>query len=261
MRAAQAGWLGGLIGGALGVVLGLALGGDPEPAAPAVAPPRAPEGAAQAPAPPPPPSDDRADDVERLSAEVERLREELAQLDAETDAIVTEQMEEEPDGFDEDALLLAGWLPADVDRLREAYETHELDRLYLKDEARRDGWFRTGRYRRELRALEDDFRAEVGDEDYDAALHAAGRNNRVIVLKVLANSAAQEAGVQAGDEIRSYAGVRIFDPFRLVLLSAQGRLGELVELRVVRGGRELRFFLPRGPLGLRLRQASRPPDS
>lgn len=249
---------------ALGAAAGFALGSGRDGGAPPAPAEAAPQVSA--------PSSESGGDAERarLEAENRRLRgvvealeaqvEMLARAEAEAPSDGEEAQEPEDDtGFDAAALEAAGWLPADVERLRKRFEAYELDRLYLRNQAAREGWRGTARFMREMRGLRAELRAELGDEDFDAALYGAGRNNRVAVQGLLDDSAAQAAGLRPGDEILRYAGERIFDAFALVRLTARGEAGKPVELRVIRDGEELRFFLPRGPLGVRLAPASRPP--
>ena len=77
---------------------------------------------------------------------------------------------------------------------------------------------------------------------------------------VLADSAAERAGLRAGDELISYDGRRIFEAQTVVRATAEGEAGGTTELRVRRGDEELRFLLPRGPIGIRLQPARRPPE-
>ncbi len=147
-----------------------------------------------------------------------------------------------------------------VQQLRERHDRGVLDELYLQDQAAREGWLHSARYRRELQGLRTELREELGEGDYDRLLYAVGRKNRVITVSVLHASPAMEAGILAGDVIYSYDGRRIFDLRTLKLATSQGQLGFTVSVGVVRGDQHLRFFLPRGPLGITMRPATRPPD-
>ncbi len=161
--------------------------------------------------------------------------------------------------FDEDALRAAGVHPADIERLREAWEEHELERLYLTDRARREGWARTSRYRQELRALGTGFRDDLGEDAYDALLYATGRPNRVVVGDVLDRSPAQAAGLAPGDVIVDYDGARVYAPSELQKATSLGRAGESVTMEVLRDGRSIRLRVDRGPLGVLLTEERRPP--
>lgn len=156
--------------------------------------------------------------------------------------------------FDASRLAAAGLPERDVEDLRRLYEEVELERLYLQNQATREHWD-GGHLAQELDALDErtrSVRESYGDDTYDWFLYAADRSNRVVVESVLGGSAADEAGLRAGDVVVSYDGQRIFKPGALVRGTLEGRLDENVEVRVLRGGATRTFSLPRGPLGIRL---------
>ena len=199
-----------------------------------------------------------------LEADVAKLREELANLftltsEPETRANTAVEPRVEADSgeerprFDEALLVVAGVEPKEVARLRERFNEFELDRLYLSDEAMRGGYWLKPRHRKELLTLQDELRAELGDELYDYVLFASGKDNRVIVRDVLDRSPAQEAGIEPGDVFLSYADKRIFSMLDLRLATAGGESGELVPVDVLRAERQVRVYVPRGPLGTGLR--------
>jgi hypothetical protein len=205
-----------------------------------------------------------------LELEVERLHEEIDQLawsDAkpEADPQAGEPgedagAEQDRPWFDADGLLAHGVQPAEVERVREAFDDSELALLELENQARREDWYRDPRYRQELRDLRMALRAELGDDRFDLLLYATGRQNRVAVTDLLEGSAAQRGGLQPGDEILSYADQRIFRPMELKQATIEGRPGERVEVEVWRDGSSVRLWLPRGPLGIRMRQTRSPPS-
>lgn len=94
-------------------------------------------------------------------------------------------------------------------------------------------------------------RAELGDQDYERFLAARGVPTGVNVVRVLARSPAERAGMQRGDEIFSYDGKRVFNIQELNELALRGTRGESVVLDVRRNGQNLRIVLPRGPIGVR----------
>jgi len=150
----------------------------------------------------------------------------------------------------------------DVEDLRRLFEEVELERLQLQNQAIREGWD-PGRLAQELDALglrTRSVRETYGDETYDWYLYAADRSNRVVVESVLGGSAADEAGLRAGDVILSYDGGRIFKPGALVRGTLQGRLGDRVDLLVQRGGSTRTISVPRGPLGIRLGRSTTQPS-
>ena len=135
-------------------------------------------------------------------------------------------------------------------------DRNELDRLELRDLAIREGWYRSDRYRQEMRRLAKeapDLRSEVGDEIYDRYLFASGHDNRVSVTSVIADSPAEGAGIQPGDIVDTYAGERIFTQAELRSATTDGELGDLVPVQLRRtDGSRAQIWLPRGPLGIRM---------
>ncbi|MDH3686846.1 MAG: PDZ domain-containing protein [Myxococcales bacterium] len=163
--------------------------------------------------------------------------------------------------FDESRLVAGGLRPADAELLRELYEEIQLERLYARDAATREGW-PGQRLRQEFRELDARIaavREDWGEDTYDWFLYAADRTNRVEIESVLGSSPAAEAGVRPGDVILSYAGRRIYTPAELRRATTEGTLGEIVALEVVSDGRSRRVDVPRGPLGVRLDAHSAPP--
>ena len=155
--------------------------------------------------------------------------------------------------FDEQALIVAGLRPDEAAYLRERYEETMLDRLYLRDQALRDGWAGRGKLATAQSELEQSLQEELGLESYDLMLYGAGRRNRVVVGDVFSRSAGEGAGLRPGDMVRSYAGRPIFGIRELRALTSQGEPGEYVSLEVERSGRLVRLELPRGPIGVTLR--------
>ena len=155
--------------------------------------------------------------------------------------------------FDEQALITAGMDTARARELTLFFEQLELDRLRLRDRAAREGWDRAQR-REEFEALQDreaSLREQLGEDEYAAYLYAAGRPNQVEITDVLASAPAGQAGILAGDRILRYANERIYSPRELRVATTQGLAGESVEVEVERDGETLRFYISRGPLGVR----------
>lgn len=163
--------------------------------------------------------------------------------------------------FDTDALVTAGMDPRGAATLHDRWQRYQMDKLYLNDQAMREGWLMTPRHRDQHLSLDAAFRKEIGEEGYDAYLFATGADNRVVVRDVFSESVADRLGLQAGDEIRSYDGARIHTPQELSLATSGGKAGDLVPIEIVRDGRSLRLRIERGPIGVAIEGARRPPDA
>jgi S1-C subfamily serine protease len=96
-------------------------------------------------------------------------------------------------------------------------------------------------------------RSEIGDDAYDRMLYALGQSNRVVVRDIMQNSSAEQYGLQANDRVYEYDGQRVFTGQELNdLVTKGGDAGSLVLVRVQRDEQQLDFYLPRGPIGIRL---------
>ncbi len=159
------------------------------------------------------------------------------------------------DWIDGDVLLQAGFDATELEALNERYESTELERLFVRDQATREGWFGRPRYYRRMRELNESYeelRVEYGEDRYDWILYASGRDNRVRVDRVMRDSPAADVGLERGDIILRYNDERIFDARALQQATGEGRAGETVALDVDRGGERIRLYPPRGPLGIGL---------
>jgi hypothetical protein len=164
--------------------------------------------------------------------------------------------------LDDEALLDAGFTRSEVAAFRTRMDNIQLERLYLRDRAAREGWLATRRYMEESRALNDQLsgaREEFGDELYDWAMYTTGRANRIQVTEVMEGSAAAEAGLAPGDVIFAYDDRRIFSGGELRDETAVGTAGQTTPVDVVRDGESWRVYLPRGPLGIMIEPTSQEP--
>ncbi|MDH5258178.1 MAG: PDZ domain-containing protein [Gammaproteobacteria bacterium] len=140
-------------------------------------------------------------------------------------------------------------------RIQRLAEKKEMEQLYLRNTAVREGWFGTEKYfekTRELDLKSNIYREELGDDKYDQFLYASQLTNRITVQSVLSESPAEIAGLQSGDYILSYDSKRVFNWSDLTALTANGAAGESVPVEVQRNGQVLQYFIARGPLGIRL---------
>ncbi len=165
--------------------------------------------------------------------------------------------------FDEEALRSAGLSMATVKQTRERFEQLEMDRLFLRDRAIREGWMGTVRYSNEVEKLEgrkQDINNSLGDEGYDAYLYATNQSNRVVIRDMLQGSPARTAGLLPGDVVLRYDSKRMFATRDLQNATASGRGGESIPVEIVRNGQVMTLYLQRGPLGVYLDADSAKPQ-
>jgi len=169
---------------------------------------------------------------------------------------------ESRDWFNQQALIDAGMDTETARDLKSRYEKQELEKLYLRDQAMREGWFGSSRYRGELGKLDaqfGDLQKELGDESYAAYLFATGQSNRVTVQSVLAKSSADTAGIRTSDQILRYGNQRIYNWRDLRDATTQGDINETVSVEIIRDGRPMQVYVQRGPLGIRMSSTSLAP--
>ena len=165
--------------------------------------------------------------------------------------------------FDEDALRNAGLSMATVKQTRQRFEQLEMDRLFLRDRAIREGWMGTVRYSNEVEKLEgrkQDINNSLGDQGYDAYLYATNQSNRVVIRDMLEGSPARAAGLLPGDTVLSYDHKRMFATGDLQKATTGGKAGETVAVEIMRNGQAMTLYLPRGPLGVYLDADSAKPQ-
>ncbi len=161
-------------------------------------------------------------------------------------------------------LAAIGVDPEIAENIEELSEKREMDQLYMRNTAIREGWFGTEKYFQENRKFEQEsnvIRSELGDSKYDEYLYTSGRFNRIKVSSVLAQSPAEQAGIQSGDVIVSYDNARVFSWSDLTNMTATGEPGETVQVSVAREGVVSNVFIMRGPLGIRLESMRADPNN
>jgi C-terminal processing protease CtpA/Prc len=210
--------------------------------------------------------------VESMSSQISRLERDLSDLRGSEPTAARAQTQAQPQSDSPsddspsalDPFLEAGFDPDRAEYVKQLQDDLALQRLYLRDQAEREGWLRSPRYRDAMQAIaqrEEGLEQELGQDDYDRYLYAVGRPNRVLVGDVLANGPAQRAGIQIGDSILSYGGERIFEANALVNATREGTAGMSTAVEIEREGDTQLVYVPRGPLGINLRVARvRPGD-
>jgi len=154
-----------------------------------------------------------------------------------------------------ESLLAAGLDAQTAQAITERNDRFLLSRLELIDEAARDGWQDSEEFDDRIEELESERvseREELGDDAYDRYLYELGRANRVGIASVITGSAADGAGLTAGDIVLSYANERIFNLHELQDATQSGNRGELVPLTFVRNNEPMIIDIPRGPMGVTL---------
>ncbi len=161
--------------------------------------------------------------------------------------------------FNQQALIDAGMDTAEAQQLKERFEKQELETLYLRDKAVREGWPGSRRYREELQKLEaqtGNLKEELDEEAYAAYLFASGQPNRVSVQSILSSSAADNSGILPGDQILRYDNQRIYNWQDLRNATTQGNINETITVEIMRDNKPIEFYVQRGPLGIRMNPVS-----
>jgi hypothetical protein len=213
-----------------------------------------------------------------LQREVKSLRQQLARLAPATDSPVgdnagdnagaagSQAAGDSGDGsswFNQQALIDAGMEQDAAEQLKARFEKVELEKLYLRDRAVREGWAGGRRFRNALEKIEaqtEGLKDELDEKTYAAYLYAAGQPNRVAVQSVLDGSAASSAGLQPGDQILQYADQRIYNWRDLRQATTEGDINNSVAVKVLRDGTTLELYVQRGPLGIRMSSLSVAPE-
>jgi len=243
-----------------------ALGSEPSPEPPAAVP-EPPPPAAEPPAVSPEVTaalkarvDELTDGWGRMQAELAELRQRIAvverrEAEAADDAATPAQTNRATTAAQRQALLSAGVAPEVADDILLRSSELSLARLDLYDQAAREGWLDSQRYRDELQALNEQrvsIEDEIGPDAYDRYLYQTGQPNRVAVDSVLPGSAGEASGLLPGDVIERYGDVEVLDFADLRAATSAGERGEPVSMTVVRDGERIEVVLPRGPIGIGL---------
>lgn len=93
-------------------------------------------------------------------------------------------------------------------------------------------------------------RRAIGDDAYTRYLEAQGQPTSIMITQVMNSSPASNAGLQAGDQIISYNGDRVFNVSDLRNHTMRGDPGQEVVIEIVRDGNRMQLTLPRGPIGI-----------
>lgn len=160
--------------------------------------------------------------------------------------------------FNEQALVDSGMTSSQTNELKTYFEQLELERLYLRDQSIREDW-ESEQLNDAMQLLtdkEDDLKSQLSESEYDAYLYASGQINRITVTSVLTGSEAGAAGILSGDYIIRYDNQRVYSGFQLHEATTSGSINDSVAVEVERDGATLHFYVPRGPLGIRMSSES-----
>ncbi len=256
------GLLAGLAGGATGAWLMLSVaGGQSRPPAATAEPARDQAFAIV---------DALSEHLDRETEERLRLQERVADLErrtaGETDPFpsaggspIPDPAEPPAGGTREDsaysAFLEAGFSEDEARWYEQLRDETAMARLYIRDQAAREGWLNSPRFGETLSALPGSLaslQASMDEETFARYLYAIGRPNQVRVNGVLDGSAAANAGLETNDVILRYAGQRLYGARALRDLTRGGEAGELVAVEVRRGDQLVQTYVPRGPLGVNI---------
>ena len=162
--------------------------------------------------------------------------------------------------FNRAALVESGLSSSEIQEIETRWEQYEMEKLYLTDEATREGTAQSKQYYEQLAEINRQIRDDLGNDSYDAFLFATGKHNRVVLKQVIANSPAGYAGLRAGDVVVRYGGERVFHPGDFKNATSRGDSGAATSLDVWRDGEVLQFSVGRGPLGVQLQPKVAAPD-
>jgi hypothetical protein len=207
----------------------------------------------------------RLSELERMQSGDEQLLAgaDQATLAAEAGGDQESEPQEPPEVPRVQLLVRAGIEPSLADAIQQRVSALEMERLYLRDQATREGWRNSERFSAamsELMRPQEALRSEFGDDVYDRYLYAMGQSNRVLVSSTLQDSPAHVAGIRAGDTVLSYAGERVYSVGDLQSATSAGEPGASVVVELLRDGVRWYATVPRGPLGVRLDVTRRAPS-
>lgn len=197
------------------------------------------------------PSDSRQSERDPVASETSRVEEPVKTASAASRAIrpeVAKRESDSSDGFDEGRLTDLAYSPDDIRYIRSLWERSKEDEAAEDDKVGRVAWVPPSQ---RMAGIRQGLRTDLGDELYDAMLHATDQPNRARVGNVIGSSTAAEAGLRIRDVITRYDGERVFEPADVKRLSEAGEPGKTVALWIRRGDEDIELVVASGPLGVR----------
>lgn len=147
-------------------------------------------------------------------------------------------------------LMAAGFSMARIKWLRERSEQLEAERRRADTDRRMQGLTTEVDLDYSGDNVDLDLRNEIGFEEYERYRKALGRQISVPVVSVLPGSIAETVGLKPGDQIKSYAGERVYSQQQIVKRDGRGTSGTRLILEVERDGVPMQFEVPAGVLGI-----------
>lgn len=203
-------------------------------------------------------------DIQRLTSRLATEEEQILRLENELQLlqglVSGSQLEAEKAAgaelwFDEQRLQALGVASYEIADIQQLANKAALEKLQLHNDANRGDARMSATARRAIRAVEQNLKQQLGDDNYDRLLYATRVMNRVEVTDTLPGSAADQAGLQKGDLILSYADQRIFNPKSLYDSTSKGEQGEMIRVSLERNHEIIDVYVPRGALGTRIKAA------
>jgi hypothetical protein len=148
-------------------------------------------------------------------------------------------------------LLAAGFTQERIDWIMQRKEELLADRRRVVEQEKKDALPPDPYAARYILDPDLDLRKEMSVQEYEQLRLAMGRDMSAGITGVLPGGSAATAGLQAGDEILSYDGKRVFNFFDLQKQAAESKAGGYVLVDFKRDGQALQVRVPAGPLGLR----------
>ncbi len=184
----------------------------------------------------------------------EQLAEAVPELELVRERIQQNRRNNDPE-VQREQLLNAGFNESELDYIAQARANYTQQQLENRLQAMREN---PENYQNVLDPLGyQSTREALGDERFEEYLTALGRDTSVNTRSVTPGSAAERAGIKAGDEIYSYDGSRVFQSGDVTRGTISGNPGENVIVEVLRDGAVVPLTVERGALGVTLSNGGR----
>jgi S1-C subfamily serine protease len=148
------------------------------------------------------------------------------------------------------AMAGTGMSARQIDSARRRIEALQSEKEKLRQEASATGRGLAPTHLEGVRRGLSEIREDLGDENYERPLYAAGEDNRVAIRKVMKRSPTARAGLVAGDVVLSYNGQNVYAPMDLHELARATRgTNERVPITYERNGQVFTGLIKAGDIG------------